>query len=421
MKKHIFSICLLALLGAIFQNINAQHTNTPDKAVFVEGKGSYYINTILKDIRAYDEQATEPEPPKKGFKLQVADKNYPTNPDDYQQQWHQKPISQGNTGTCWCFSTTSFFESEIKRISGKAIKLSELYPVYFEYVERARLFVQKRGHVNIGEGSETNAVAKLYKKYGVVPLEAYKGKPDRLKFHNPEKMFAEFDGYLKNVKSTNAWDEDRVVETVKSILNYYMGEPPTEFMLCGKKITPLEYLKSECKLNMDDYVDFMSLMQEPYFTKTIYDVPDNWWRSTDYYNVPLNDFTSLIKTAIKKGYTISIGGDVSEAGFVNTANVAVVPTFDCPAEYIDENARQMRFLNGSTTDDHAMHLVGVTEKNGETWYLLKDSSSGSRGCAEGEACKQFGYYFMREDYVKLKMMTVTLHKDAVKDLIAKVK
>ena len=29
-----------------------------------------------------------------------------------------EPISQGNTGTC-CFSTTSFYESEIKRILKK--------------------------------------------------------------------------------------------------------------------------------------------------------------------------------------------------------------------------------------------------------------------------------------------------------------
>jgi len=87
----------------------------------------------------------------------------------------------------------------------------------------------------------------------------------------------------------------------------------------------------------------------------------------------------VIKNAIKKGYTVSIGGDVSEAGFLaREANAAIVPTFDIPSDYIDDNARQFRFSNQTTTDDHGMHIVGYMEKNGKTWFLVKDSGSGSR-------------------------------------------
>jgi bleomycin hydrolase len=46
------------------------------------------------------------------------------------------------------------------------------------------------------------------------------------------------------------------------------------------------------------------------------------------------------------------------------------------------------------------------------WYLIKDSSSGSRNI--GEDSPEFGYYFFSEDYVKLKMMGFTVHKDALK-------
>ena len=88
-----------------------------------------------------------------------------------------EPISQGNTGTCWCFSTTSFYESEIKRISGKNINLSELYPVYFEYVEKTREYIRTRGKTYLGQGSETNAVQRMMKLYGIVPFEVYEGKP----------------------------------------------------------------------------------------------------------------------------------------------------------------------------------------------------------------------------------------------------
>ncbi len=409
------------LLGASLFFLQITQAQQPATGQFIERPGGYYVNTILKDISGLQEQS-QPSTPKtkKVFKAVLQPEQYPTKLDAYKQVWHNKPISQGNTGTCWCFSTTSFYESEIKRLSGKEIKLSELYPVYWEYVERARLFVQKRGEVHLGEGSETNAVAKLYKKYGAVPAEAYSGKANnQQRFHNHEPMFAEFENYLKGIKATNAWNEAEVVATVQSILNHYMGEPPTSFTYNGKKTTPQEFLKNDLKLNMDDYVDIMSLMQVPYWTKAEYDVPDNWWDSEDYYNVPLNDFVSSVKKAIDEGYSLSIGGDVSEPGMGNEPQVAVIPTFDIPSQYIDESARQYRFTNGSTTDDHAMHLVGYTEKDGKTWFLLKDSSSGSRNC--GETCSTFGYYFMHEDFVKLKMMTFTAHKDAVKTLLNKVR
>jgi bleomycin hydrolase len=170
---------------------------------------------------------------------------------------------------------------------------------------------------------------------------------------------------------------------------------------------------------MDDYVNFMSLMQSPFYETAEYNVGDNWWHSTDYNNIPLSDFTHAIKEAIDGGYSISIGGDVSEAGFDGLNNVAFVPTFDIPSEYINDEAREMRFLNGATTDDHAMHLVGYADKDGKTWFLIKDSGAGSRTC--GESCKSFGYYYMSEDYIKLKMMTITVNKNAVKDVLAKMK
>ena len=44
----------------------------------------------------------------------------------------------------------------------------------------------------------------------------------------------------------------------------------------------------------------MSLMQKPYWSQEEYKVPDNWWRSDAYYNVPLSDFMFAIKNAIEE-------------------------------------------------------------------------------------------------------------------------
>lgn len=345
--------------------------------------------------------------------------NLPVDPDKYTKIWHTGVISQGNTGTCWCFSTTSFYESEVKRLTGKEIKLSEMYTVYWEYVERARYFVQNRGEMSLGEGSQTMAVARMMKKYGAVPASAYTGMKEGQKFHTHAAMFDEIEKYLKGLKERNEWNEELAVSTVRAILDFHMGPVPTKIKFENKEYTPLDFSKMILKVTPDDYVDFMSLKTAPYWEKAEYNVPDNWWHSKDFINVPLDDFMTIIKMGIKNGYGISIGGDVSEAGFHSWKQVAIIPTFDIPSEYINEDSRAFRFLNNSTTDDHAMHLVGYQEVDGKTWFLIKDSGSGSRNC--GESCKGFGYYFMHEDYIKLKMMTFTIHKDAVKEILKKVK
>ena len=252
-------------------------------------------------------------------------------------------------------------------------------------------------------------------KYGIVPHGEFTGLKEGQAFYDHETMFEELEKYLASVKADNAWDEAQVVETTESILQHYIGTPPQEFTVEGKSYTPKSYLNDYLKINPNEYVDFMSLMQHPYWKRTIYDVPDNWWRSDRYFNLPLDQFMKTLKKSLEQGYSIAIGGDVSEAGLVSYKGVAVVPTFDIPSEYINESARQFRFNNESTTDDHAMHVVGYREFQGDTWYLVKDSGSGSRHCGEG--CKGFGYYFFHEDYIKLNMMNFTVHKDAVKEIL----
>jgi len=221
--------------------------------------------------------------------------------------------------------------------------------------------------------------------------------------------------YLNNIKSTNAWDEEEAVTVIKAIMNHYMGEPPTEFYYDGTKYSPKEFLNNYLMLKLDDYVDILSYMQQPYYQQVEYEVEDNWWHNNDYYNVPLNVFIEALKNNIRNSYTMCIGGDVSEAGYDSWHKVAVVPTFDIPSDYIDDSARQFRFSNKTTTDDHGIHLVGYMEKDGKDWYLIKDSGSGSRNTGDK------GFYFYQEDYIKLKMMDFMVHKDAVENILKKFK
>jgi bleomycin hydrolase len=403
-------VVLLVMLVAVGSRLHAQ-AERHDKAVFVEPKNEF-LDSIRASVGAFE---TKSVPAKKSFRLDFSQFTPPAAVDEFTKFWHTSPISQGESGMCWAFSTISFLESEVYRQTKRQMKFSELYTVYWEYLEKARRFVQERGNSEFGEGSEANAVTRIWKKYGTVPAASYSGLKSGQKFHGHAKMFAELNTYLQTVKAGNAWNEEEVVSTVTSILNHYLGEPPTSVTVDGAKLTPREYLTKVVKLNLDDYVEFLSLAEKPYYKQVEYEVSDNWWHSDQYYNVPLDDYMMILKRAIRKGYTMALGGDTSEPGYEGHAGVAIVPTFDIPSAYIDENARQLRFTNGTSADDHGIHVVGYKEQGGVDWYLIKDSGAGSRNNSHR------GYYFFHEDYVKLKILDFMVHRDIADDVLKRFK
>lgn len=73
---------------------------------------------------------------------------------------------------------------------------------------------------------------------------------------------------------------------------------------------------------------------------------------------------------------------------------------------ITPELRQAAFDKQTTTDDHGMHIVGMsTEKNGGTYFLVKNSW--------GTGNELGGYFYVSESYFKFKTISVMLHKDAI--------
>jgi bleomycin hydrolase len=219
--------------------------------------------------------------------------------------------------------------------------------------------------------------------------------------------------YLEWAKGQNCWDEATILSQIRAILDRYMGRPPEECEYKGERYTPQRFLSEVLRLRLDDYVQVMSTLSLPFYAQGEYDAADNWRPTTDYYNVPLDDFYACITRATARGYTLTIGGDVSEPGLYGFENAAIVPTFDIPSEYIDQDAREFRFDNRTTGDDHGIHLLAATKAGGHDWFLIKDSSASSNWG------KHKGYYFYRDDYVKLKMLSLMVHKDIAQSLLDK--
>ncbi|NVN96317.1 MAG: peptidase C1 [Bacteroidetes bacterium] len=411
-KKNILFLTLILIASSIA--VFAQKTEKKDKAIYTDKKAGYYQNVLLKTIESEDQKNTAIKETEKVFSMDFTGNIYPTDTSKYTKFWHNNPLNQGLTGTCWCFAGTSFVESEAERTTKRKIKLSEMFTVYWEYVERAKYFVEKRGNMYFSEGSESNAVLRMMKKYGAVPSYAYTGKLPGKTVHNHTKMVQEMTAYLASVKEYNQWNEETVVATIKNILNYYMGEPPTAFTYEGKTLTPANFYSDVLQFNAGNYFSFMSTKEIAYNQKGLLDEPDNWWKCNDYYNLALNDYMKLVVKALTKGYTIALCGDVSEPGYNSQTQVGVIPSFDIPSEYIDEDARQYRMENKSTTDDHCIHIVGYQLKDGKYWFLIKDSGSGAN---DGNTK---GYRFYHEDYIKLKMLNLLMHKDAAKEFLDKI-
>jgi len=398
--KHAYLIVILALIGL---SVQAQIFDTGDKAIYKKREAGFYERVILKD-----------KPEKANELPQVLSCNfeddYPTQAEKYNAVWHIVPKSQGNTGTCWCFAATSFFESEINRLSNKEIDLSEMFFVYWDYVDRAEHFVETRGETYFAQGSEANALKRIMPVYGCMPEAAYPGKPANREYHSHTEMVKEMEAYLEAVKANNQWDKEQVRADIRAILDAHMGVMPETFTYQGTEYTSTSFYQS-MPFKAGDMVSFMSTMSVPYNEKHELVEPDNWWHSDDYYNVSLEDFYTLTENAIGQGHSVCICGDVSEPGYDSRKEVAVVPEFDIPAEYINESSRELRLHNKATTDDHCIQIVGHQNVDGENWFLIKDSGAG------GFDGKNKGYRFFHEDYIRLKMMNIMVHKDAARPVL----
>nr|HQH12789.1 peptidase C1 [Candidatus Sumerlaeota bacterium] len=212
MKKFYFCRFLLFFFWGIF--LFPLGAAEKDSAVYIEKKPGF--QDMLKARAAAQEE--KPQVIKKDFKMDFSNLDIPTTADLFVQVWHQPSFSQDLTGACWSFSATSFFESEIYRLSGRQIRLSAMHTVYWEFVEKARRFVRERGDSDFVRGSQPNAILHIFAEYGALPYEAYNGMKSGSDIFNDIKMFSEMKAYLESVKAAGAWNEEAVIATVRAIM-----------------------------------------------------------------------------------------------------------------------------------------------------------------------------------------------------------
>lgn len=320
--------------------------------------------------------------------------------------------SQAKTGTCWSFSTTSFLESELIRMGMDDINLSEMYIVRNIYKDKAMNYVLRQGKANFSQGSLAHDLIRIAEKNGLMTEDAYSGllegetKYDHSELEKGLKGF--LDGIRKSKKLTTKWKS-----AFAAILDSYMGPAPEQFTFEGKAFTPKTFAEST-DLKIDNYISITSFSHHPFYDQFILEIPDNYSNGS-FYNVPLDEMMSIIDYALLAGYTLVWDGDVSEKGFSAKNGLALLPTdasredlFTNPGKEIKvtQDNRQANFENYSTTDDHLMHIVGIAlDQKGTKYYLIKNSW--------GEISDYKGFLYMSESYMKMKTVSIMIHKDGL--------
>ena len=348
--------------------------------------------------------------------------------------------NQNRSGTCWDYSTLSFFEAELLRKTNKTFDLCEAFVANKTYMDRAIQVVRLHGDCQFAQGGSAYDPLFAIQHYGICPEDAMPrtGSLYGDTLFNFNEFFNVMSPYVAAVAKSNASKLSPAWKNgLQGILDSYLGKCPESFKYEGKTYTPKSFAAA---IGLDsvacnEYVSFTSYTHHPFWTTFAVEVQDNW-RNPLSWNVPIEDLGRIIDNAIMNGYTVAWGGDVSEEGFTrdglaymydtkkleslegsdmarwlkltNTQKKNLIDSLgvNVPEVTPTQKQRQERYDNWELTDDHGMLIYGIAkDQSGKEYYMVKNSW--------GETGKYKGTWYMTKNYIIANTMDYMVNKNAV--------
>lgn len=344
--------------------------------------------------------------------------------------------NQNRSGTCWNFSTLSFFENEILKKNGTTYDLCEMYVCNKNYMDRAVLTVRMHGDAQFSQGGSAYDVLYVLQNYGICPEEAMP-LPGTLygdTLANFNQLFSVMSPYVDAVAKSEAKTMNPAWKNgLQGILDAYLGKCPEKFSYKGKEYTPKSFAAS-LGLDWNDYVSITSYTHHPFYTQFPVEVQDNW-RQPGSWNLPMDEMAQIIDNAVMNGYTVAWGGDVSETGFTRTGLALLIDeksedlggsdqakwlklTSAQKADKIKElgvnvkemtpsqEQRQKEYDDWTLTDDHGMVIYGIAkDQTGREYYMVKNSW--------GVTGDYKGTWYMSKNFIIAKTMDYMVNKNAI--------
>ena len=347
--------------------------------------------------------------------------------------------NQNQAGTCWCYSSLAFIESELLRMNKGEYDFAEMFIVHNTYLDRAEKAVRTHGDVSFAQGGSFYDVLYGMEKFGLVPeAEMRPGVMYGMELSNHNELTAVSDAVVAAIakghhRSLQVSPDGEMLwkKSIEAIHDIYLGERPESFTYEGKEYTPKSFYES-LGLNASDYVSLTSFTHHPFYTSFAIEIPDNW-RWAQSYNLPIDEVMEVFDYAIMNGYTIAWGSDVSEDGFTREGT-AILPDVEAAANELDgsdmakwlkmteaerkskpmaveqkwvsQEERQLAYDNRETTDDHGMLIYGIAkDQKGTEYYMVKNSW--------GEAGAYQGLWYASKAFVRYKTMNIIVHKESI--------
>ena len=345
--------------------------------------------------------------------------------------------NQARSGTCWNYSTLSFFEAEILKKTKKTYDLCEMFVCNKNYMDRAIVKVRMHGDAQFSQGGAAYDVLAVMQKYGICPEEAMPAPGTMYgdTLNNFNEFFGVMEPYVDAVSKLNVkklsptWKKG-----LQGILDAYLGTCPESFTYEGKKYTPKEFANS-LGLDFNDYVTITSYTHHPFYTTFPVEVQDNW-RQPGSWNLPIDEMAAIIDNAVMNGYTVAWGGDVSEDGFTRDGLALLIDEAEPQglegsdmAKWLKLSAkekndkikeagvtvkektpsqeqRQEEYDNWTLTDDHGMLIYGIAkDQTGREYYMVKNSW--------GKTGEYKGIWYMSKNFIIAKTMDYMVNKNAI--------